>query len=74
MRSHGENTIARGRASVRMYRDPGHGTAVAGARRAKQLSIRELIIAATARQSFSGTPAGVTPSRRSSCPVRPVPG
>jgi FMN-dependent oxidoreductase (nitrilotriacetate monooxygenase family) len=56
----GENTIARGRASVRMYRDP-----LATAREwralaeAKQLSIRELIIAVTARQSFIGTPAQV---------------
>jgi FMN-dependent oxidoreductase (nitrilotriacetate monooxygenase family) len=56
----GENTIARGRASVRMYRDP-----LATAREwralaeAKQLSIRELIIAVTARQSFIGTAAQV---------------
>ncbi len=56
----GENTIARGRASVRMYRDP-----LATAREwralaeAKQLSIRELIIAVTGRQSFVGTPAQV---------------
>ena len=56
----GENTIARGRASVRMYRDP-----LATAREwralaeAKQLSIRELIIAVTGRQSFIGTPAQV---------------
>jgi FMN-dependent oxidoreductase (nitrilotriacetate monooxygenase family) len=52
----GENTIARGRASVRMYRDP---LATAQEWRAlaeaKQLSIRELIIAVTARQSFIGT-------------------
>ncbi len=56
----GENTIARGRAGVRMHRDP-----LATAREwralaeAKQLSIRELIIAVTARQSFIGTPAQV---------------
>jgi FMN-dependent oxidoreductase (nitrilotriacetate monooxygenase family) len=56
----GENTIARGRASVRMYRDP---LATAQEWRAlaesKQLSIRELIIAVTARQSFIGTAAQV---------------
>jgi FMN-dependent oxidoreductase (nitrilotriacetate monooxygenase family) len=56
----GENTIARGRASVRMYRDP---LAVAKQWRelaeAKQLSIRELIIEVTGRQSFVGTPLSV---------------
>jgi FMN-dependent oxidoreductase (nitrilotriacetate monooxygenase family) len=56
----GENTIARGRASVRMYRDP---LATARQWRAKaaadSLSIRELIIEVTGRQSFIGTPAGV---------------
>jgi FMN-dependent oxidoreductase (nitrilotriacetate monooxygenase family) len=56
----GENTIARGRASVRMYRDP---LATAQEWRtlaeSKQLSIRELIIAVTARQSFIGTAAQV---------------
>ncbi|MCP2164321.1 NtaA/DmoA family FMN-dependent monooxygenase [Goodfellowiella coeruleoviolacea] len=56
----GENTIARGRASVRMYRDP-----VATAREwralaeAKNLSIRELIIEVTGRQNFIGSPATV---------------
>jgi FMN-dependent oxidoreductase (nitrilotriacetate monooxygenase family) len=56
----GEHTVARGRASVRMYRDP-----VATARdwRAKAeaggLSIRELIVAVTGRQSFIGSPATV---------------
>ena len=56
----GENTIARGRASVRMYRDP-----VATARQwrakaeAEKLSIRELIIEVTGRQSFVGSPATV---------------
>jgi FMN-dependent oxidoreductase (nitrilotriacetate monooxygenase family) len=52
----GENTIARGRASVRMYRDP---MAVSKQWRelaaAKKLSIRELIIEVTGRQSFVGT-------------------
>jgi FMN-dependent oxidoreductase (nitrilotriacetate monooxygenase family) len=56
----GENTIARGRASVRMHRDP---LAVAAKWRAiaeeKKLSIRELIIETTSRQSFIGTPATV---------------
>jgi FMN-dependent oxidoreductase (nitrilotriacetate monooxygenase family) len=56
----GENTISRGRASVRMYRDP-----LATARQwrelaeAKQLSIREVIIEVTGRQSFIGTAASV---------------
>jgi hypothetical protein len=56
----GENTIARGRASVRMYRDP---LAVAAQWRAKaeaeKLSIRELIIEVTGRQTFVGAPATV---------------
>ncbi len=52
----GAHTIARGRASVRMHRDP-----VATAREwrekavAKHLSIRELIIEVTGRQSFVGS-------------------
>ncbi len=56
----GENTTARGRASVRMHRDP-----VATAREwrelaaAKKLSIRELIIEVTGRQSFVGSPATI---------------
>ena len=56
----GEHTTARGRASVRMYRDP-----VATAREwraraaAGSLSIRELIIEVTGRQSFIGSPATV---------------
>ena len=56
----GEHTIARGRASVRMHRDP-----LATARQwrelaeAKHLSIRELIIEVTGRQSFIGTPSQV---------------
>jgi FMN-dependent oxidoreductase (nitrilotriacetate monooxygenase family) len=56
----GENTIARGRASVRMHRDP---LATAAQWRAKaeaeQLSIRELIVELTGRQSFVGAPATV---------------
>ena len=56
----GENTIARGRASVRMYRDP---LAIAAQWRAKaeaeKLSIRELIIEVTGRQTFTGSPATV---------------
>ena len=56
----GEHTVARGRASVRMYRDP---LAVAAQWRAlaeaKNLSTRELIIEVTGRQSFIGTPARV---------------
>jgi FMN-dependent oxidoreductase (nitrilotriacetate monooxygenase family) len=56
----GENTVARGRASVRMYRDP---LATASEWRrlaaAKQLSIRELMIEVTARQQFIGSPASI---------------
>jgi FMN-dependent oxidoreductase (nitrilotriacetate monooxygenase family) len=56
----GENTIARGRASVRMHRDP---IAVANEWRAKaeaeNLTTRELIVEVTGRQSFIGTPATV---------------
>jgi FMN-dependent oxidoreductase (nitrilotriacetate monooxygenase family) len=56
----GENTISRGRASVRMYRDP---LATANEWRqlaeAKNLSIRELIIEVTGRQTFIGSPATV---------------
>jgi FMN-dependent oxidoreductase (nitrilotriacetate monooxygenase family) len=56
----GENTIARGRASVRMYRDP---LAIAAQWRARaeagNLSIRELIIEVTGRQTFVGAPATV---------------
>ena len=56
----GEHTIARGRASVRMYRDP-LATAREWRQRAEaaNLSIRELIIDVTGRQSFIGTPAAV---------------
>jgi FMN-dependent oxidoreductase (nitrilotriacetate monooxygenase family) len=56
----GEHSIARGRASVRMNRDP-----VATAREwraraeAGNLSIRELIIEVTGRQSFVGSPATI---------------
>ncbi|MDX3850190.1 NtaA/DmoA family FMN-dependent monooxygenase [Streptomyces sp. AK02-01A] len=56
----GEHTVARGRASVRMNRDP---LAVARQYRelaeAKKLSIRELIIEVSTRQSFIGTPETV---------------
>ena len=56
----GENTIARGRASVRHHRDP---LATAAEWRqlaeAKNLSIRELVIEVSGRQSFVGTPAEV---------------
>jgi FMN-dependent oxidoreductase (nitrilotriacetate monooxygenase family) len=56
----GENTTARGRASVRMYRDP---VATAREWRARaevdNLSIRELIIEVTGRQSFIGSAATV---------------
>ena len=56
----GEHTIARGRASVHMHRDP---LATANEWRAKaaagNLSIRELIIEVTGRQSFIGSPATI---------------
>jgi alkanesulfonate monooxygenase SsuD/methylene tetrahydromethanopterin reductase-like flavin-dependent oxidoreductase (luciferase family) len=56
----GENTTSRGRASVRMFRDP---MAVAAQWRARaeagKLSIRELIIEVTGRQTFVGAPATV---------------
>jgi FMN-dependent oxidoreductase (nitrilotriacetate monooxygenase family) len=52
----GENTIARGRASVRMYRDP---VATANEWRARaeaeKLSSRELIVEVTGRQNFVGS-------------------
>jgi FMN-dependent oxidoreductase (nitrilotriacetate monooxygenase family) len=59
----GENTIAKGRASVRMHRDP-----LATAREwrelaeAKKLSIRELVIATGARQTFIGSAATIARS------------
>jgi FMN-dependent oxidoreductase (nitrilotriacetate monooxygenase family) len=59
----GENTIARGRASVRMHRDP-----VAVARQwreraaAGSLSMREVIIEVTGRQSFIGSAATIAES------------
>ncbi len=52
----GENTIARGRASVRMYRDP--ITTANGWRartEAERLTSRELIIEVTGRQNFVGS-------------------
>ncbi|RKT57339.1 NtaA/DmoA family FMN-dependent monooxygenase [Saccharothrix australiensis] len=56
----GEHTIARGRASVRLHRDP---LATAKEWRelaeARKLSIRELVIETTARQTFVGSPATV---------------
>jgi FMN-dependent oxidoreductase (nitrilotriacetate monooxygenase family) len=56
----GENTIARGRASVRQHRDP---VATANEWRAKAeaegLTTRELIVEVTGRQNFIGTPATV---------------
>ena len=59
----GENTVARGRASVRMHRDP---LAVAAQWRAiaeeKKLTTRELVIEVTGRQSFVGTAAEVADS------------
>ena len=56
----GENTVSRGRASVHMYKDP-LATATAWRRRAAadNLSIRELIIEVTSRQSFVGSPGTI---------------
>jgi FMN-dependent oxidoreductase (nitrilotriacetate monooxygenase family) len=59
----GENTIAKGRASVRIHRDP---VAVANEWRAKaeaeNLTTRELIIEVTGRQNFIGSPTTVAES------------
>jgi FMN-dependent oxidoreductase (nitrilotriacetate monooxygenase family) len=56
----GENTVARGRASVRMYRDPRAVAAQWRARaEAEKLSIRELIIEVTGRPTFTGSPATI---------------
>jgi len=56
----GENTVSKGRASVRMYRDP---VATANEWRevaeAKGLSLRELVIHMTGRQTFVGSAATV---------------
>ena len=59
----GTETIAPGRASVRMYRDP-LGTARQWRQlaEAKRLSIRQLMIEVTARQSFVGSPATMAAS------------
>ena len=56
----GEHTVAQGRASVRMYRDP-LATAREWRERAAagNLSIRELIIEVTGRQNFIGSPETV---------------
>jgi FMN-dependent oxidoreductase (nitrilotriacetate monooxygenase family) len=59
----GENTIARGRASVRMYRDP---LATANKWRARaeteNLTTRELIVEVTGRQNFVGSASTVANS------------
>lgn len=56
----GEHTIARGRAQVRMYRDP-LATAREWRRRAEanKWSIRDLVIETGNRQSFVGSPATI---------------
>jgi len=59
----GENTIARGRASVRMYRDPIVTANEWRARAdAQKLSTRELIIEVTGRQNFIGSASTVAES------------
>ena len=56
----GENTISRGRASVRMHRDPvAEADEWRALAEAKKLSLREVVIEKTGRQSFIGTPAAV---------------
>ncbi len=56
----GEHTIARGRASVRMHRDPAATARDWRARaEAGNLSIRELVIEVTGRQSFVGSAATI---------------
>ena len=59
----GENTIAKGRASVRIHRDP---IAVANEWRAKaeaeNLTTRELIVEVTGRQNFVGSAATIAES------------
>ncbi|PPK71330.1 NtaA/DmoA family FMN-dependent monooxygenase [Actinokineospora auranticolor] len=56
----GENTIARGRASVRMHRDPlATAQEWRGIAESKNLSIRELVIQVTGRQNFIGSAATV---------------
>jgi FMN-dependent oxidoreductase (nitrilotriacetate monooxygenase family) len=56
----GENTIARGRASVRIHRDPVQVAREWRARaEAENLTTRELIIEVTGRQAFIGSPATV---------------
>jgi FMN-dependent oxidoreductase (nitrilotriacetate monooxygenase family) len=59
----GENTVAKGRASVRMYRDPLATATEWRARAAAQgWSIRELIIEVTGRQSFIGSASSIANS------------
>jgi FMN-dependent oxidoreductase (nitrilotriacetate monooxygenase family) len=56
----GEHTIARGRASVRMYRDPITTANEWRARaEAEKLTTRELIVEVTGRQNFVGSPETV---------------
>ncbi|ANZ39920.1 F420-dependent methylene-tetrahydromethanopterin reductase [Lentzea guizhouensis] len=56
----GENTIAKGRASVRMFKDPvATVTEWREKAAAKNLSIRDLVIDVSARQTFTGSAATV---------------
>lgn len=56
----GENTVAKGRASVRIHRDPRDVAAEWRARaEAEHLTTRELIIEVTGRQAFIGSPQTV---------------
>jgi FMN-dependent oxidoreductase (nitrilotriacetate monooxygenase family) len=59
----GENTIAKGRASVRMYRDPlATSKEWRQLAEAKNLSIRDLMIEVTSRQNFIGSADSVAES------------
>lgn len=59
----GENTVAKGRASVRIHRDPRDVAAEWRARaEAENLTTRELIIEVTGRQAFIGSPQTVADS------------
>jgi len=56
----GEHTVAKGRASVRMFRDPAETVRQwRELAEAKNLSIRELVIQVSGRQNFIGSPATI---------------
>ncbi|MGE0299111.1 NtaA/DmoA family FMN-dependent monooxygenase [Pseudonocardia sp.] len=56
----GESTVSKGRASVRMYRDPvGEANRWRAVAEAEKLSLRDVVVRMTARQTFVGSPATV---------------